>query len=207
MSIGLGGRSERLYRFFQWPVRLAGLNLLWILGVLAGLIVAGIAPATQAMYAVIGRYLRDEPVRLWADFWRAWRRGMRSSQLVLGVPLLTAVVVAFYLVASRATPFVFVTTVIAIGYLGALIQLPAAADRLDLRATKLWKASTAIAWRQPLISLGVVLGVVVMVTSAWFIAPLAVPLYFPVLPASLGSLVVNRGIRRFAGPEVLYQGS
>ncbi|WP_147375513.1 hypothetical protein [Jiangella rhizosphaerae] len=47
---------------------------------------------------------------------------MRSSQVVLG-RLLTGVVVAFYRVASRGTPVLIATTMLAGGHLAALIRL------------------------------------------------------------------------------------
>ncbi|WP_129668538.1 YesL family protein [Phytoactinopolyspora endophytica] len=197
-EVELDGRYGRLYGFLEWPVRLVVLNLLWIVGVLAGLVVAGLAPATLALYTLLRDYLQGKPVRAWRDFWTTWRRTLPSSQLVLGMPLLTVVVVVFYLIASRGTPFAVATTVLAIGYIATLLQLPAAVTHLDLGVTDTWKTTIAIAWRQPLQTVGAAIVSVFLLVGAWFIAPAALPLLFPALPALLATLVVRRGVRELS---------
>lgn len=194
-DLEFGGRFDRVSAFFDWPVRLVAANLLWILGVLAGVVVAGLAPASLAMYSLLREYLLGRRPRLWHDFWATWRRAMTSSQLVIGLPMLTVVVVGFYLFASRGTPFVFAMTVVAVGYLATLLQLPAVAVSLNLPVTDTWKATIAIAWRQPLHTLGAAILIVAMMVGAWFVAPAALPLFFPALPALLASLIVCRGLQ------------
>ncbi|TDD69327.1 DUF624 domain-containing protein [Jiangella aurantiaca] len=193
-DIEVGGRFGRLYGYLDWPVRLAVLNLLWLLGVLAGLVLFGLAPATAALYAVLRAYVLDRSPRLWHDYWAAWRSSLRSSQLVLGVPILTVWVVVFYLLLSRSTPLVWGMAVLAAGYLATLLQLPAVVAHVDLPAVRSWQVTAEVAWRRPLATVAVAVLVVVLAVGGWLTTPAAVPLFFPALPALLATLTVQRGL-------------
>lgn len=197
------GRFGRAYRILDWPLRLVGLNLLWLLGVLAGLVVGGLAPSTQALYALLLAYLRGEQVRPWSDFWRVWRATLGSAQLVIGMPLLTVAVVGFYVYASSGTPFAVAAVLLALAYLATLIQLPAAVAGLDLPMIKTWQATVALAWRQPLHTLGATLLSTALAVGAWFIAPAALVVIIPSVPALLATLIVRRGIDRISNPGEL----
>lgn len=193
-DIEVGGRFGRLYGWLDWPIRLVGLNVLWVAGVLAGLVIGGLAPSTSALYSVLRGYLLRRPVRLWPDFWAAWRRGIWSSQLVLGVPLLTVWVLVFYLLAARGTPLVFGLAVVLVLYVATLLQLPAVAAHLDLAPVAVWRASVEVAWRRPLPTLGVAGLVGVIVLGAWFTTPAALPLFVPAVPALLATVVSRAGL-------------
>lgn len=193
-EIRIGGRFGRLYGFLDWPARLVGLNLLWILGVLAGLVVGGLAPSTLAMYALLRTYVHGGSPRLWRDFWAHWRSGLRSSQVVLGLPILTLWVVAFYLLLSRETPFAIGMAVLAAGYLATLLQLPAVVAHLDLPARTAWQVTLAVAWRRPLETAGTTVLILVLAVGAWFTTPAALPLLFPALPALLATLTTRRSL-------------
>lgn len=193
-ELRVGGRFGRLYGYLDWPARLAGLNLLWLLGVVAGLVVFGLAPATAALYAVLREYVLGRSPRLWRDFWAAWRASLVSSQLVLGVPILTVWVVAFYLLLSRSTPFAVAMALLAAGYLATLMQLPAVVAHVALPAARSWQVTAEVAWRRPLATVGVAVLVVVLAVGGWLTTPAAVPLLFPALPALLATLTVQRGL-------------
>ena len=193
-ELRVGGRFGRLYGYLDWPARLAGLNLLWLLGVLAGLVVFGLAPATAALYAVLREYVLGRSPRLWRDFWAAWRASLVSSQLVLGVPILTVWVVVFYLLLSRSTPFAVAMALLAAGYLATLMQLPAVVAHVALPALRSWQVTAEVAWRRPLATVGVAVLVVVLAVGGWLTTPAAVPLLFPAVPALLATLTVQRGL-------------
>jgi uncharacterized membrane protein YesL len=193
-EVRLGGRFGRLYGFLDWPARLAGLNLLWLLGVLAGLVLFGLAPATAALYTVLRAYVLDRSPRMWRDFWAAWRASLASSQLVLGVPILTVWVVVFYLLLARSTPFAAGMAVLAAGYLATLLQLPAVVAHVALPVVRSWQLTAELAWRRPLPTVGVAALVVVLAVGGWLTTPAAVPLLFPALPALLATMTVQRGL-------------
>lgn len=54
------GWSGRMLRICEWIYRLAYLNLLWLLFTLIGCIILGLGPATQAMYAIMRRWINGE---------------------------------------------------------------------------------------------------------------------------------------------------
>lgn len=193
-QIEVGGRFGRLYGWLDWPARLAGLNVLWILGVLAGVVLFGLAPATAALYTVLRAYVLDRSPRLWRDFWAAWRASLVSSQLVLGVPILTVWVVVFYLLLSRSTPFAWGMVVLAAGYLATLLQLPAVVAHVALPVVRSWQVTAELAWRRPLATVGVAVLVVGLAVGGWLTTPAAVPLLFPALPALLATITVQRGL-------------
>lgn len=193
-QIEVGGRFGRLYGWLDWPARLAGLNVLWLLGVLAGLVLFGLAPATAALYTVLRAYVLDRSPHLWRDFWAAWRASLVSSQLVLGVPILTVWVVVFYLLLSRSTPFAWGMVVLAAGYLATLLQLPAVVAHVALPVVRSWQVTAELAWRRPLATVGVAVLVAGLAVGGWFTTPAAVPLLFPALPALLATITVQRGL-------------
>jgi uncharacterized membrane protein YesL len=214
-EVEIGGRFGRLYGWLDWPARLVGLNLLWMLGVLAGLVVGGLGPSTYALYALQRAYLLGRTPRMWRDFWAQWRAHLLSSQLTLGVPLLTVWVLVFYLLAARGTPMVYGCAVALVLYLATLLQLPAVLAHLDLTPIRAWRITLKVAWKRPVPTLGVALLVAVLLAGAWATTPAALPLLVPALPALLGTLAAqaalspsdpspSRGsrVRRRSGPRI-----
>ncbi|WP_326629875.1 DUF624 domain-containing protein [Nonomuraea fuscirosea] len=188
----IGGRFGRLYVWLDWPVRLIGLNLLWILGVLAGLVVGGLAPSTYALYALQRSYLLGRSPRMWRDFWSQWRTHLLSAQAALGVPLLTVWVLVFYLLAARGTPVAPGLAVLLFLYLATLLQLPAVLVHLDLGTVQVWRVTVVLAWKRPGVTLVAALLVAVLVAGAWYATPAALPFLVPALPALLGTLAARR---------------
>jgi uncharacterized membrane protein YesL len=193
-EVRVGGRFGRLYGSLDWPARLAGLNLLWLLGVAAGLVLFGLAPATAALYTVLRAYVLDRSPRLWHDFWAAWRASLVSSQPVLGLPILTVWVVVFYLLLARSTPFAWGMAVVSAGYLATLLQLPAVVAHVALPAVRSWQVTLEVAWRRPLVTVAVAVLVAGLAVGGWLTTPAAVPLFFPALPALLATLTVQRAL-------------
>ncbi|OKI54837.1 YesL family protein [Micromonospora sp. CB01531] len=199
-QVEIGGRFGRLYRLLDWPVRLAGLNLLWLAGVLAGGVVAGIAPSTVALFAVLRDDLLGRPPRPWHDFWRCWRAEFARSQVRLGLPLLTLWVFLFYLLAARGTPVVAAVAVLGVAYLVVLGYLPAVLAHFELPAVAAWRVAVLAAWRAPLWTVGLAVGVVVPVAVMVFVVPAAIPFFLPSVPAVVVMRVALRVFGSLTGP-------
>jgi uncharacterized membrane protein YesL len=191
-EVEIGGRFARLYRLLDWPLRLAGLNLLGLAGVLAGGVVAGISPATVALFALLREYLLGRQPRPWHDFWRHWRVEFGRSQLRLGVPLLTLWVFLFYLLAARGTPLAAAVVVLGLAYLGTLIYLPAVLAHFELPAVPAWRTAALAAWRTPLWTLGLGSALAVLALAMVLAVPVAVPIFLPSAPAAMVMLVALR---------------
>ncbi len=78
--------------------RLFVLHLVWLLGVVAGGVILGAAPATMALNAVIRRDLLNQALEagnlvvaerpgLWREFWRVWRTEFWHAQAIGAVVL------------------------------------------------------------------------------------------------------------------------
>ncbi|MER7443830.1 YesL family protein [Micromonospora avicenniae] len=191
-TVPAGGRFARLYRLLDWPPRLAGLNLLWLAGVLAGGVVAGLSPATVALFALMRDYRRGRDPQPWRDFWRHWRAEFGRSQVRLGIPLLTVWVFTFYLLAARGTPLAGAVAVVAVVYLAVLAYLPAVLAHFDVPAPVAWRIAALTAARAPLWTLGLAATVALLVVAMLAAVPIAVPFFLPSAPAALITLVGAR---------------
>ncbi|MER7333837.1 DUF624 domain-containing protein [Micromonospora sp. NPDC000119] len=189
----VGGRYARLYRLLDWPPRLAGLNLLWLAGVLAGGVVAGLSPATVALFALLRDYQRGGHPQAWRDFWRHWRAEFGRSQVRLGLPLLTVWVFVFYLLAVRGTPLAGAVAVLALVYLAVLAYLPPVLAHFDVPATTAWRIAALTAARAPLWTLGLGATLSLLVLAMLVAVPVAIPFFLPSAPAALVALVAARG--------------
>lgn len=66
--------TNGLHGFCVWVMRLAYLNLLWLLFTLAGLGVAGLMPATAAMFTVTREWVKGNPdASVFSVFLRAYK--------------------------------------------------------------------------------------------------------------------------------------
>jgi len=78
------GWTGGVMRVLRRATRLVEINVLILLGALAGVVVLGVWPAIRAASAVL---LDGDPAESpWRPFWRAWRDGWRRAN-VLGAPL------------------------------------------------------------------------------------------------------------------------
>lgn len=196
-EIDLTGRLAPIYRLLDWPLRLAVITLLWLLGVAAGLVVAGLAPATLAAHRLTVAYLDEPEVRPWSCFWSAWRKWVGRGQLVLGLPLATVWVLAFYLAAARQTVWAVPLSVVFLGYLVTLWILPAAVVAAGDRPVKeLWLVTLHLSWRRPALPLAATVVLVLLAVGAWYVVP--VVLVFGPAAAALAAVLV---VRRVSSPR------
>ncbi|SFQ15455.1 YesL family protein [Salibacterium halotolerans] len=77
----------------DWITRLAYVNVLWVLFSLAGLIVAGLFPATAAMFAVVRKWLiEDEEIAVLPTFWQSVKSEFLRSNAIGYIALVPAYV-------------------------------------------------------------------------------------------------------------------
>ncbi len=196
-EVELAGRAAPIYRLLDWPLRLAYVTALWLLGVAAGLVIAGVAPATLAAHQLIVDYLDDPEIRPWSRFWSAWREWFGRGQLVLGLPLATVWVLAFYLAAVRQTVWALPLSVVMLGYLVTLWVLPAAAVSSGVRSVREhWLLALHLSWRRPVLPLGCAVALLLLAVGAWYVVPAA--LVFGPAAAALAAVLV---VRRVSSPR------
>jgi uncharacterized membrane protein YesL len=191
-TVDLTGRHNRWYGWLDWPGRLAALTLLWIAGVLAGAVVVGVAPATLAGHRLIRDWLEHTDVRPWAAYWSSWRAWIVRGQLVLGFPLATTWVIAFYTLALRDTVWAIGLAVLLAGYLITIWLLPGVASyRTQASIGQIWQVTADLTWRRPLLPVcsGVVL--ISVLGATWYVAP-GVLVLTPALVLAASGWVVRR---------------
>jgi uncharacterized membrane protein YesL len=184
-DVEIGGRYGRLFRLLDWPIRLAVINLLWLAGVLAGLVIGGLAPATLAASTLLRRYFEGQPVQLWRDFWRCWQAELVRSQLPLGLPILTVWVIAFYAAMARHSPIGLALAGICAGYVLTLLYLPGVLNQAELTARHAWLLALHAAWGRPLVTIGFGLACLLAFVACVFWLPAAAPFVFPVVPLAV----------------------
>lgn len=84
------GTMKGFHSIFEWVIKLAYINILWILFTLIGLGLGGVGPATVSVFTVIRKYLRRETgFSIWKEFTQTyWRNFWRANQLmVVMIPL------------------------------------------------------------------------------------------------------------------------
>lgn len=97
--------SNGFYRFCEWVMRLAYLNLLWIGFSLAGAVVFGLAPATAAMFAVTRQWVMgNTDIPVFQTFFQTFKKEWAKSS-VLG--LFYRLSPFFYMLIFILQPFIF----------------------------------------------------------------------------------------------------
>ncbi|WP_327636065.1 YesL family protein [Kribbella sp. NBC_00482] len=196
----LAGRT--FYRWLEWPARLALVSALWILGVLAGAVVVGIAPSTLAAHKVISSS-PDAPA--WSTFWSGWREWLGRGQIVLGLPLATVWVLGFYLTMARQTVVAVPLSLVLLGYLVTLWLLPAVAVVGESRrTTAIWILTIHVAWRRPVVPVAAAIALVAAGAGAWYVVPAA--LLFAPATAALGAVLVSSRLLTRDSPDLTRSG-
>ncbi|MCD7033685.1 DUF624 domain-containing protein [Metabacillus sp. GX 13764] len=73
---------QGIYIFFEWVMKLAFLNFLWLVFSIGGLLVFGFFPATAALSAIVGKMMDgDEPDSLYKQFYQKFKEEYVQSQL------------------------------------------------------------------------------------------------------------------------------
>lgn len=113
--------SSKLYEAIEWVTRFAYLQLLWILGSLAGLVVFGIYPATAAVFSVTRQWLiGNSDQKILPMFMRYYRQDfLKTNKLGLWITFLLLLVYldVFYLqnqYSLLAIPFLAFTFIISL---------------------------------------------------------------------------------------------
>lgn len=198
-AVELTGRYGRLYGSLDWVMRLVAINLLWIAGTLAGVVIVGIAPATVAAYWLLREYSLGRRPQPWHGFWQQWRAELGQSQRRLGIPLATVIVLVFYLItAANQSGSLFRGLTLGLGlllglYVATLLYLPAVLNHYSIDAVAAWKVTVAAAWRQPLLTIGLVLTSAIVTVVMVFVIPGALPFFALSLPAYLATRAALRG--------------
>ncbi len=196
------GWAGRVMAWLRVVTHLVGLNLLWLLGTLAGLVVLGAAPASAAASDLLDEVLRGRPPdRLVREFWAAYRTRWRRSNL-LWLPFWPlAAVVGVDLVAIRAgtgpaaTALLVGVLLVAVWAALALAFLVVADTRYAQRPVATWRFAILAPLLLPMTAAAILLTVAVgvVLVRVW---PVLVPLIGVSLPLGLSGVLVRDRLDR-----------
>jgi uncharacterized membrane protein YesL len=178
------GWAGRVMTVLRFVTQLVAINLLMLAGTVAGLVVAGFAPALHAGGLLLARLVDGDPSdHLWRDFWGAWTGAWRRTVL-LGLPVVAAALVLLLdaqvlrvMDGPAAAALRTGGVVVALWVLVVTAYLPAVTRRYD----EPW----APTWRFLVLSpaIGPLVAVAMLVTCA---VVAVVLIYLPVLGPLLG---------------------
>lgn len=182
----MGRAAQALTGGMDLVLRALMIQAIWLLGVLAGGIVLGWAPATTAAIDAAACAERGEPIR-WRRAARIWRGTFVRSQLTLALPglfLLLAVAAALSGMLPRAPEIAM--WLIAGLLLIAVAHIPDLDRRYHLPATRVLGRAVALSLAQAPTSL-----LMLAVLALWTGVVAAVPGLLPFLGAAVPLLVTH----------------
>lgn len=176
-----GGWAGRVMVFLRVGTQLVAVNVLVVLGTLAGAVVLGAYPALAAGGGLLARLAGGAPSEhLWRDFWSAYRAGFRRLNL-LGAPLTLGFALlaldASVLAAASPGPVkaaLTVGVVVLTAYLVlALATLVPVARRYDaVPATRTWRFVAVAPLLSPVTSLAVLAVLLVLAVTFTYVTVL-----------------------------------
>lgn len=165
----MGGLMGGLYRICEWIMRLAYVNILWILFTLVGLGVVGIMPSTAAMFAVTRKWIRGETdIPVFATFWSSYKSEFVKVNL-LGLIMGAAAVILYldfrifqYSTNDLMQMFSFVFFAVLILFSLTVIYMFPVFAHFDIKLLQYIKYSFLIAIGSPMSTIMMVIGLVVI---------------------------------------------
>jgi uncharacterized membrane protein YesL len=83
MDMQMNGLTGVVYKFCDWMMKLAFINILWFFFTLCGLVVFGFFPATIAMFVIVRKMLMgDFDVPVFKTFWEYFKKDFVKSNLL-----------------------------------------------------------------------------------------------------------------------------
>lgn len=164
--------TNGLNHFCTWVMRLAYVNVLWILFSLAGLVVFGLMPATAAMFSVAREWAKgNTDVPVFSVFIRTFKKEWGAAQL-LGLILVTAGLFLFadIRIAAQMNQPVLVNVFMSIGliFVFVLLYVFPVFSHFDVKLRQVLSISFLIAFSRPLVTLMMAAGAVGMLFLVLF---------------------------------------
>ncbi|PMC37992.1 hypothetical protein CJ195_10380 [Bacillus sp. UMB0899] len=90
-----GGLTGLVYKLSNWLMKLAFLNILWILFSLLGLLILGLSPATIAMFAVIRKLGKDPDEPVFKSFLKVYKKEFFKGN-IMGIILIMIGLISYF---------------------------------------------------------------------------------------------------------------
>ncbi|OQM45786.1 hypothetical protein B6A27_08995 [Anoxybacillus sp. UARK-01] len=188
-------REDWLYSACDWIVKLAYLNLLWICFSCIGMIVAGVAPASVALFTVVRKWMMgkmDFPV--FRTFFATYKKEFLPSNMIgllLGGTAYILYIDFWFIVNAEEwlqTIFSLFFFIALIFYVITAVYIFPVYVHYQLRFRQYMKCAFFIGIANPFITLAMLTGIILL--TIFF---LYVPSFLPFFGASAFSLVLMSG--------------
>ncbi|RXZ00092.1 YesL family protein [Fictibacillus sp. S7] len=151
----------------NWLMRMAYINILWMVFTLLGVVVAGFSPATAAAFSVCRRWIRsDEEFPVFRVFWQEYKQNFAGSQAYgwISIVLMGVLYLDFLYFSSKSSILFFVLTVIAIVLsimlAMAVVYIFPVYTHYRLNFLQYWKYALSIAMVHPLQTIFTMVGAI-----------------------------------------------
>lgn len=162
----LTGWKGSLYRYGNWAMKLAYLNLLWLAGIIAGAVIGGVFPSTAAMFSIIRKWMQNASLDLplvpafIEEYKREFIKANVYGYVWAAIGGIIYVDLQFFrgIPALWATLFSYFFFILGVIYLAALLFAIPVYVHFDMRVFYYFRNSVYIALSNPIYSLLMALG-------------------------------------------------
>lgn len=158
-----------LLQVCNWIMRIAYLNILWILFTVFGFLIAGIFPATTASFAIFRKWLQEEEFPVFKTFLKEFKQYFWMSQMNGSIMMAAFIILYFdilYFSANNSALFFFFRSfsilLAIVFFLTAIIFFPVFAH-YRLSSLEYWKYSFALVFIRPFQLIFMMAGIVTLV--------------------------------------------
>ena len=160
----MNGFVGGFYKISEWIMRLAYINLLWIMFTIMGLGLFGLFPATISMFTVIRKWLMGfDDIPIFKTFWTSYKKEFLKSNLLGLLIMVTGYVLYIDLYfLGRADGFISViyypTFLLSIGFILTICYIFPTFVHFDVSVFQVVKNSFLIMLMNPLSTIMMVIG-------------------------------------------------
>ncbi|OZU88346.1 hypothetical protein CIL03_11895 [Virgibacillus indicus] len=195
------GGWDKFNTIAMWMLKIAYLNLLWILFTFTGLIVFGLFPATGSMFEIVRKWMNQErDVRIFHEFWKNYRKEFIRlngfALIFIAVGYFLYYDITFLRINSGEFQLLIpVLIFIGVSYFITLLFFFPVYVHFDLKFFQYIKQSFLIAMTSPLEILLMIISVIALYIAVLFL-PGIIPLFTGSVLAIAITFLSKRAFRR-----------
>jgi uncharacterized membrane protein YesL len=92
----MGGIMGGFYRFSEWAMKIAYLNILWVLFAILGLGLFGIMPATVATFTIVRKWLKmEEDIPIFKTFYSTYKKEFLKTNVIGSILAIAGLILYF----------------------------------------------------------------------------------------------------------------
>lgn len=187
----MNGFVGGIYKLCEWIMRLAYINLLWIMFTIMGLGLFGFFPATISMFTVVRKWLMGfDDIPVFKTFWNAYKKEFLKSNLLGLIIMITAYILYIDIQFLRSTDgfinvLFYPTILLCVGFILTLCFVFPTFVHFDVSVFKVFKNSFLLMLMNPLSTLMMIIG-----SLAVYMVMTTIPGLIPLLGGSVLAFII-----------------